>query len=103
MSYWADRVAKEIIESEKFKPYWVDDMFTPSGFAHIGSLRGPLVHDFIYKALRHANQDCKFTYVFNDFDVIDGLPEDLQKDFEKYLGFPARFVPSPTAEFESFA
>ena len=93
--YWADRVADEIIKSGKFKPYLVDDMFTPSGFAHIGSLRGPLVHDLIYKALKHGGIDVKFSFVFNDFDVIDGLPEDLQKDFKKYLGFPLRNTPSP--------
>ncbi len=101
--YWADRVAKEIIDSGIYKPYWVDDMFTPSGFAHIGSLRGPLVHDLIYKALKSAGQDVKFTYIFNDFDPIDGLPEDLQKDFSKYLGFPLRNVPSPQKGFDSFA
>ena len=37
--FWADRIATQIIDSEKFTPYWVDDMFTPSGFAHIGSLQ----------------------------------------------------------------
>ncbi|MDP3733127.1 MAG: lysine--tRNA ligase, partial [Candidatus Daviesbacteria bacterium] len=101
--YWADKVAKEIIDSGKFKPYLVDDMFTPSGFAHIGSIRGPLVHDLIYKALKHAGVDAKFSFVFNDFDVIDGLPENLQKDFSKYLGFPLRNVPSPVEGFDSFA
>ncbi|MBI3109837.1 lysine--tRNA ligase [Candidatus Daviesbacteria bacterium] len=101
--YWADKVAKEIIDSGKFKPYWVDDMFTPSGFAHIGSLRGPLVHDLIYKALIHAGVDARFTYVFNDFDPIDGLPEELEKDFSKYLGFPLRTAPSPKPGFDSFA
>jgi len=101
--YWADRVAKEIINSKKYMPYWVDDMFTPSGFAHIGSLRGPLVHDLIYKALLHSGQDVKSTYVFNDFDPIDGLPKELEKDFSKYLGFPLRNVPSPEKGFKSFA
>lgn len=101
--YWADRVAKEIITSGKFKPYLVDDMFTPSGFAHIGSLKGPLVHDLIYKALIHAGVEAKFAYVFNDFDPIDGLPEELEKDFSKYLGFPLRAAPSPKAGFDSFA
>ncbi len=101
--YWADRVAKEIIDSGKFKPYWVDDMFTPSGYAHIGSLRGPLVHDLIYKALVHQNQQTRFTYVMNDFDPIDGLPKELEKDFSKYLGFPLRVAPSPEKGFDSFA
>lgn len=100
--YWADRVAKEIIDSGKFKPYWVDDMFTPSGYPHVGSLRGPLVHDFVYKALTHISESPTFTYVFNDFDVIDGLPEELD-NFSKYLGFPLRTVPSPQDGFDSFA
>lgn len=101
--YWADRVAKEIIEAKKYKHFWVDDMFTPSGFAHIGSLRGPLVHDLIYKALKHTGEDVKFTYIFNDFDPIDGLPQELQKDFSKYLGVPLRYAPSPEKGFDSFA
>ena len=101
--YWADRVAKEIIDSGKYKPYLVDDMFTPSGFAHIGSLKGPLVHDLIYKALKHQGVDVRFTYVFNDFDPIDGLSEELKNDFSKYLGFPLRIAPSPKPGFDSFA
>ncbi len=101
--YWADRVAKEIIDSNKFKPYSVDDMFTPSGYAHLGSLRGPLVHDLVFKALVHGGASPKFTYVLNDFDPIDGLPQDLQKDFSKYLGVPLRNAPSPDSKFKSFA
>lgn len=100
--YWADRVAQEIISSEKYKPYWVDDMFTPSGFAHIGSLRGPLVHDLIYKALKHAGQDVTFSFIINDFDPIDGLPEELQKNYSQYLGFPSKKAPSPKEGFASF-
>ncbi len=100
--YWADRVVKEIIQSGKYKPYWVDDMFTPSGFAHIGSLRGPLVHDLIYKALKYAEQLVTFSFVINDFDPIDGLPPDLEKDFSRYLGFPLKKAPSPKAGFASF-
>ena len=101
--FWADKIATQIIESEKFTPYWVDDMFTPSGFAHIGSLRGPLVHDVIYRALVDAGVKATFTYVFNDFDPIDGLPPDLMKQSGRYLGIPLRTAPSPVPGFESFA
>lgn len=101
--YWADKVAKEIIESGKFKPFLVDDMFTPSGFPHIGSLRGPIVHDLIFKALKDQGQDVKFTFVINDFDPIDGLPPEMQNDFSQYMGIPLRKAPSPTPGFESFA
>lgn len=101
--FWADKIAKEIIDSGGYKPYRVNDMFTPSGFAHIGSLRGPLVHDLIYRALVDAGQKTIFTYVFNDFDPIDGIPPELHDKFEKYLGFPSRKAPSPEKGFTSFA
>ncbi len=101
--YWADKVADEIINSGKYRPFLVDDMFTPSGFPHIGSLRGPIVHDLIYKALKDKNQNVRFTFVINDFDPIDGLPPSLQEEFTKYMGLPLRKAPSPVEGFESFA
>lgn len=101
--FWADRIAKKIIESREYRPYYVDDMFTPSGFAHIGSLRGPLVHDMIYRAIKSAGKNVKWTYIFNDFDPIDGLPPELQSKFNKYLGIPLRVAPSPEKGFSSFA
>jgi lysyl-tRNA synthetase class 1 len=101
--FWADGVAEEIINSKKHKPYWVDDMFTPSGFAHVGSVRGPLVHDMLYKALKDAKQEVRSTYIMNDFDPIDGLPPEFSEKFEKYLGVPLRAVPSPEEGFDSFA
>lgn len=101
--YWSDKVTKEIIESDDFKPYWVDDMFTPSGYAHIGSLRGPLVHDFIYKSLLDEKQKAVYTFVINDFDPLDGLPPELENDFAKYMGKPLREIPSPQKGFENFA
>ena len=72
--FWADKIAKEIIDSGEHRPLWIDDMFTPSGFAHIGSLRGPLVHDIVYRAMKHTAQQTTFTYVFTDFDTIDCIP-----------------------------
>jgi len=101
--FWADKVAKDIIDSKEHQPYWVDDMFTPSGFAHVGSLRGPLVHDILYRAIKDAGKEVKWTYVINDFDTIDGLPQELMADFEKYLGVPLRMVPSPEKGYETFA
>lgn len=101
--FWADKVAKEIIDSGKFQPYWVDDMFTPSGYAHVGSLRGPLVHDMVYKALVDAGAEAKWTYIMNDFDPIDGLPKELEDDFADHLGVPLRMAPSPEKGYGSFA
>lgn len=101
--FWSDRIAAEIIKSSNHRPFWVDDMFTPSGYAHSGSLRGPLVHDLIYRALVNARQQATFTYVFNDFDPIDGLPPDLKDKFSRYLGFSLRMAPSPKPGYANFA
>lgn len=77
-------------------------MFTPSGFAHIGSLRGPLVHDMVYRALGSAGQQVTSTYVFNDFDPIDGLPAELFALSDE-LGKPLRTARSPESGFANFA
>lgn len=101
--YWADKVAKQILDSGKFKPFWVDDMKTLSGFPTIGSLRGPFVHDFIYKALLKLGVEAKSTYIFNDFDPMDDVPPDLAEKFSKYLGLPLKNVPSPEEGFPNYA
>lgn len=100
--FWADKIAQEIINSGNYKPYWVDDMFTPSGHPHVGSLRGPLVHDVIYRALKNKGESVKWTYVTNDFDPIDGLPVELEQSHSKYMGYPVRSAPSPEEGYENF-
>ena len=69
--FWADRIAEEL---KSRGPQLVNDMKTPSGRIHVGSLRGPILHDIIYRALRHADIEARFTYVIDDHDPMDGLP-----------------------------
>ena len=57
--FWADRIARKINKSGKYQPYWVDDMKTPSGRVHVGSLRGVIIHDLIFKALKDAGAKLK--------------------------------------------
>ena len=100
--YWADKIAKQIIDSKKLKPYWVDDMKTPSGFAHVGSLRGPLIHSVIFRALKDTTKEkVVYTFVFNDFDHADELPPEFKEELSQYMGFPLRKVPSPVKKFGS--
>jgi len=102
--YWADRLAKKIIDSKKYKPYWADDMKTPSGRVHVGSLRGVLSHDLIYKALLDAGKRATFSFVIEDHDPMDGLPVYLdQAKYRKYLGMPLNQVPSPEPGYSSYA
>ena len=102
--YWADKFAKQIIKSGKHKPYWVDDMKTPSGRVHVGSLRGMITHNLIYKALLDAGAKATFSYVMEDHDPMDGLPVYLdEKKYKKYMGMPLNVVPSPEPGYKSYA
>lgn len=100
--FWSDKIALDIIESGGHTPFWVDDMFTPSGYAHIGSLRGPIVHDLAYRSLIDAGKSATFTYIFNDFDPVDGLPPDLAR-MSTELGRPLRLAKPPEQGYKSFA
>ena len=102
--FWADKIADEIIKSGRYKPYWVDDMKTPSGRVHIGSVRAVLTHELIYKALKHREKKIDFSYVLEDHDPMDGLPVYVdQEEYKKHLGKPLYLVPSSEPGFKSFA
>lgn len=101
--FWADKFVKQIIASGKYKPYWVDDMKTPSGRIHVGSLRGVIVHDLLYKALLASKVKASYSFVFNDMDPMDGFPQYLPSSFKKYMGFPLFKIPSPEKGFKNFA
>ena len=101
--YWADKIAKEIIESKKYLPYWIDDMKTPSGRVHIGSVRAVLTHELIYRSLKDQKQKVNFSYVLEDHDPMDGLPVYVdQEEYRKHLGKPLFMIPSPEPGFDSY-
>ena len=101
--HWADKVAKEIIDSGKYKPYWADDMKTPSGFAHIGSVLGPMIHSAIYRALKDAGQEATLTYVINDFDTADEFPSNFKEELKEHAGKVLKMIPSPVDSFDNLA
>ncbi len=101
--FWADEVAEKLKE-RKLPLEWVDDMKTPSGRIHVGALRGVIVHDLLYKALKDIKVPAKFTYVFEDHDPMDDIPSYLPREkFEQYLGMPLFRIPSPEEGFENYA
>jgi len=101
--FWPEKIAEEIIKSGKHKPYWVDDMKTPSGRIHVGALRGVIIHDLIYRAFLKKGKKAQFSYVINDMDPMDGFPHYLDKSFKKYMGIPLYKIPSPEKGFKSLA
>ncbi|WP_159783276.1 lysine--tRNA ligase [Sodalinema gerasimenkoae] len=89
--FWADKIAASI-QGDSI----VNDSKTPSGRVHVGSLRGVIVHDTIYRALKRANKPVTFLYGIDDYDALDGIPAYLDGDrFGAYLGQPLCNVPSP--------
>mgnify|MGYP001581601384 FL=1 len=100
--FWADSVAREL-KKRKLPLEWVDDMKTPSGKIHVGALRGVVIHDLAFKALKDAGVKAKYTYIFDNHDPMDGLPVYLPKEYEKYLGLPLFKVPSPEKGFANYA
>src|ERR1035437_8879346 len=101
--FWADKVAEDILNSKSHKPYWVDDMKTPSGFSHVGSLMGPVIHSMIFRALKDAGQEATFTFVINDFDTMDELSPQLPEEYRQYMGKSLKQIPPPVAEYSNLA
>jgi lysyl-tRNA synthetase class 1 len=93
--FWADKIAGELAKSKK--PQLVDDAKTPSGRVHVGALRGVIIHDLIFKALREAKANTRYTFVIDDFDPMDDLPVYLPKEkYVKYMGVPLKNIPAPS-------
>jgi lysyl-tRNA synthetase, class I len=94
--YWADELTTKI---DKTNHQRVDDMKTPSGHAHAGSLRAIATHGLLYEALRDHGFNADFTYVVNDMDPMDGLPVYLdQAEYEQHMGKPLLQIPDPYSD-----
>jgi len=99
--FWADQLAAEA--KARNGKHVIGDAKTPSGRIHVGSLRGVLIHDVIYKAVRDSGQNAEYVYRFDDFDPMDGFPPGVPESFRDHMGKPLCDVPSPEAGFDSFA
>ena len=88
--FWADKLLEGRTGNEH-----INDAWTPSGMVHMGSLKGPIMHDVLFRMLKERGTKVKFTYGFDDADPLDGLPPELQETHEKYLGVPIHIAPSP--------
>lgn len=97
--FWADEIAKKVSG-----PQVINDSWTPSGKVHIGSLKGPILHDTLFRVLKKKNPKTVFLFGIDDMDPIDGLPQELLKSHEKYFGFPLFLAPAPegTGSFADF-
>jgi lysyl-tRNA synthetase, class I len=88
--YWADELAAEASGRQV-----VNDSKSPSGTVHVGSLRGVVLHDAIFRALRQAGLEATFLYGVDDMDAMDSQAKLTPDAVEKYMGAPLSRVPAP--------
>ncbi len=109
--HWLDQLVDEILQWQNeadIKKLHVDDMKTPSGRVHTGALRGILLHDFVAKVLQEhllkldkatLLKNFANTYVFNDMDPMDGLPQYLEEQsYLQHMGKPLYQIPAPALD-----
>ena len=90
--FWTQEVMKAL---DKSIPQLINDSKTPSGEPHVGSLRGVLVHDAIYKVLKSEDFQVKYIFGSDDYYPVDEIPKGQDEHFTKYLGMPLCNVPPP--------
>jgi lysyl-tRNA synthetase class 1 len=104
--HWTDEVA-DTLRSYPMPPagtfgggetHVINDSKTPSGRAHVGALRGVLIHDAMFRTLRDRGVKVKYRFGCDDYDPVDELPHGMKEQYEKYLGQPLCNVPPPPKE-----
>ena len=90
--FWADKLIETLNIDE---PQVINDSKTPSGRAHIGALRGVLIHDVMFRLLKEKGFNVRYTFGVDDFDPLDEIPYGKDKHYEQYLGMPLCNVPPP--------
>jgi lysyl-tRNA synthetase, class I len=73
----------------------VNDSKTPSGRVHVGALRGVVLHDAVFRALRARGIEARYLFGVDDYDPLDEIPKGQDEHFVVHLGKPLCDVPAP--------
>ena len=102
--FWADLAAERVIQEKGNKvKYTCASGITPSGIVHIGNFREIMTTDLVKKALEKKKKKTRFIYSWDDYDRFRKVPDNVSKDFEKYIGMPVSDVPDPFKCHKSYA
>jgi len=88
--FWCDQLTEKLEGAQT-----INDSKTPSGRAHVGALRGPLIHDAIYRTLKAKGVPVRYLFGVDDYDPVDEIPYGQAEHFEKFLGAPLCNTPPP--------
>ena len=90
---WADELAASVSG-----PQVVNDSKTPSGTVHLGSLRGPVILDTIWRALRARGLEAQLLYGVDDYDPMDAQALLTPDAVGREMGRPLFQVPDPVGD-----
>lgn len=98
--HWADEVARQLPPD---RPHVVNDSKTPSGAVPISGLRGPIMHDAIYRALRETGAEVRYRFGIDDMDPMDSQSARTSEALAPHMGKPLWSIPAPQAGAPDFA
>ncbi len=90
--HWTDEALQGLDTS---RPVIINDSKTPSGRAHVGALRGVLIHDAAFRALKERGVDVRYRFGCDDYDPVDEIPFGQGEIWRQHLGKPLCNVPPP--------
>ena len=90
---WADELAASVSG-----PQVINDSKTPSGTVHLGSLRGPVILDTIWRAIRARGLEAHLLYGVDDYDPMDAQALLTPDAIERDMGRPLFQVPDPAGD-----
>ncbi len=97
--HWTDEVAETLknyrLPANSGGVHLINDSKTPSGRAHVGALRGVLIHDAMERALKERGVKVKYRFGCDDFDPNDSLPFGMEEFYTPHLGKPLCNCPPP--------
>lgn len=73
----------------------INDSKTPSGRVHVGALRGVILHDAIFRALKSRGVPVRYMFGVDDYDPLDEVQRAYPELYEPHLGKPLCNVPAP--------
>jgi lysyl-tRNA synthetase class 1 len=77
------------------KAHVINDSKTPSGRVHVGALRGVILHDAVFRALKARGVAARYLFGVDDYDPLDEIPKGQDEHFSVHLGKPLCDVPPP--------
>lgn len=95
--HWTDEALENLAKPPENSggTYIINDSKTPSGRAHVGSLRGVLIHDAVFRVLKGRGVPVVYRFGCDDYDPVDELPHGMKEHYQQYLGQPLCNTPAP--------